>query len=307
MLRPMSISKLRRIRAFVAPLVLASCGGGIGAAGVPTRAASLDALVQAEHEFAVLATDSTVQAAFESRIAEDAILFRPGPVDGVSALAAQPMSDDLALVWAPAWADVSAAGDLGYTTGPWRAGARGIPTDSLPGAGQYVTLWRRTADGFRFVLDFGISHDAADVAWPAEAERAGPAASVAPVADDAPRLQQAGNALLIADQDLAEALAGGDPAVYRAYATEAVRVLRNGAAPAFGVDALIAAAPAFTVSYVPVRSGVATSNDLGYTYGEVRAPGNAQDPPMGYYLRIWRRQGDGSWKLALDLVSIPPG
>lgn len=307
MLRPMLKPKVRRIRALVVPLVAASCGGGTGAARAPTRAASLDALVRAERDFAAIATDSTVQAAFESRIAEDAILFRPGPVDGVPALAAQPMSDDLALIWAPAWADVSAAGDLGYTTGPWRAGARGIPTDSLPDAGQYVTLWHRTASGFRFVLDFGISHDAADVAWPAEAERAGPAASAEPVGDDGLRLQQASDALLIADQDLAHALADGDPAAYRAYATDTVRVLRNGAAPGFGVDALIAAAPDIAVNFVPARAVVATSNDLGYTYGEVRAAGNAQEPPMGYYLRIWRRQGDGSWKLALDLVSVPPG
>jgi ketosteroid isomerase-like protein len=212
------------------------------------------------------------------------------------------MPADLALIWAPAWADISVAGDLGYTTGPWRAGPRGVPTDSLPAAGQYVTLWRRTPDGFRFTLDCGTNHDAADVVWP---DRVGIAPPPTPA--QAPDPQAASDALLIADEDLAAALAEGDPAPYRAYATDAVRVLRDGAAPAFGPDALIAAAPPTAVSYVPANAVVASSNDLGYSWGEVRDAGNAEQPANGYYLRIWRRQADGSWKLALDLVSIPPG
>jgi ketosteroid isomerase-like protein len=289
----------------VAPLAVAACGGEAGSGGAAIRAANLDELVRAERDFAALAADSTVQQAFKARIAEDGILFRPGPVDGHSALAAQPMAEDLALIWEPAWADLSAAGDLGYTTGPWRAGRRGVPTDSLPGAGQYVTLWRRTPDGFRFELDFGISHDVADAGWPAQVEFAAPGATGDVEAGTGP--QQARDALLIADQDLADALADGDPAAYRAYAADPVRVLRNGAAPAFGADALIAAPPAVPLRYVPANSVVATSNDLGYTHGEARTPGNAEGDPIGYYLRIWRRQGDGSWKLALDLLAIAPG
>jgi ketosteroid isomerase-like protein len=302
MLRRMGIRGTWCIRALAVPLAAAACGGGANGRSAASRAATVAALVRAEHEFAALAADSSVQQAFVANIAEDAILFRPGPVDGPAALAAQPMPEDLALVWAPAWADISAAGDLGYTTGPWRLGTRGVPVDSLPDAGQYVTLWRRTADGFRFELDIGISHEASDVTWPVEVEQAAPPAEAVDTG-----VQAASDALLIADQDLAAALADGDPAAYRAYATGAVRVLRNGAPPAFGADALIIAAPAAAVRYDPVRSIVASSNDLGYTYGAVRTTGNAEERPMGYYLRIWRRQVDGSWKLALDLVSIPPG
>jgi ketosteroid isomerase-like protein len=304
MLRAMRTWCSSRIRDLAIAFAVASCGGGNRAETVPSRAQSLDALVRAEHEFARLASDSSVQLAFESRIAQDGILFRPGPVDGRAALAAQPMSEDLALVWEPAWADVSAAGDLGYTTGPWRAGTRGTPRDSLPGAGQYVTLWRRTPEGLRFELDSGVSQDVAGLVWPARVEFAPAAMSPGgAVASNGP----ASDALLIADQDLADALADGDPVVYRAYAADGVLVLRDGAGPARGVDALIAAAPAIAVRYVPANSVVAASNDLGYTYGAMRLERDAQEVPLGYYLRIWRRQGDGSWKLALDLVSLPRG
>lgn len=268
------------------------------------RQDALDQLIAVELAFARFASDSTVQQAFTRFIAPDGILFRPGPVDGPAALEAQPMPEAVALLWEPAFADASAAGDLGYTTGPYRSGARGTSPDSLPGAGQYVTLWRRTPDGFRFVLDTGILHDPSSIELPASVERAGPVADAGTKGAVAPAAALDG--LLIADQDLGEALAMGDPGVYRAYATDGVRVLRDGSAPAFGADALIAAAMPFAVTTAPADGGISASNDLGYTYGEVRRAENVESPLLGYYLRIWRRQADGSWKTVLDLVSVPP-
>jgi len=296
---------LRRV-ALVAAIVTPGCAPGpSGSSPAADRAAWLDEVVQTERAFAALATDSTVQQAFATFLAHDAILFRPGPVLGSDALSSQPMPADLALLWQPAFADVSAAGDLGFTTGPWRSGRRGTHPDSLRGAGQYVTVWRRTPDGFRFVLDIGISHEPRHADGPADVVRA--AASPLPGSGPASDPGLARDALLIADQDLGQALADGDPAAYRSYATADVRVLRNGNAPGSGPDALIAAAPPFAIESAPDGVGVAVSADLGYTYGQVRARGNAEPAPTGYYLRIWRRQDDGSWKLTLDLVSIPPG
>ncbi len=39
--------------------------------------------------------------------------------------------------------------------------------------------------------------------------------------------------------------------------------------------------------------------DLGYVWGEYRS-GTATEA-SGYYLRIWRKDRAGEWKLALDL------
>jgi ketosteroid isomerase-like protein len=287
-------------------VVTAGCAPGpAGSSPAADRAAWLDEVVETERAFAALAADSTVQHAFATFLAPEGILFRPGPLPGSDALASQPMPPDLALAWQPAFADVSAAGDLGFTTGPWRAGRRGTHPDSLRGAGQYVTLWRRTPGGFRFALDIGISHAPGLAHEPADVVLA--VAPPSPGPGPAPDPERARDALLIADQDLGQALADGDPAAYRSYATPDVRVLRNGTGPGSGPDALIATAPPFAVESAPDGAEIAASADLGYTYGSVRARGNAEPAPIGYYLRIWRRQDDGSWKLTLDLVSIPPG
>jgi ketosteroid isomerase-like protein len=53
-------------------------------------------------------------------------------------------------------------------------------------------------------------------------------------------------------------------------------------------------------------TGVSRAGDLGYTYGRARAPEADPAADPGGYLRIWRRDGGGEWRLALDLADVPP-
>jgi len=54
----------------------------------------------------------------EEFLADDGIIFQPGPVNGKKFWGERPARKGL-LSWEPVFADVSRAGDLGYTTGPW--------------------------------------------------------------------------------------------------------------------------------------------------------------------------------------------
>ena len=49
----------------------------------------------------------------------------------------------------------------------------------------------------------------------------------------------------------------------------------------------------------------ASAGDLGYTDGvyAVTAAQNARPSETGDYLRIWRRDESGDWRVALDLTS----
>lgn len=64
--------------------------------------------------------------------------------------------------------------------------------------------------------------------------------------------------------------------------------------------------PQTGLSWWPVYAGIAASGDLGFTTGPWRIADRG-----GYYLTLWRRQADGSWKFALDhgprLQLPPPG
>src|SRR5262245_3867562 len=106
-------SSLRRALALVCPL---ACGVVIAplAAADPT---SLDTLVAAERAFSAAAVEHGMQAAFLEYLADGAIVFRPGPVNGRQSWKAR--NPKGALVWGPSFAEISGAGDLGFTTGPW--------------------------------------------------------------------------------------------------------------------------------------------------------------------------------------------
>ena len=74
-----------------------------------------------------------------------ALLRQPAPVGPPS----------LVVSWEPEYADVSRAGDLGYTSGP------AVLTDQSPARkpprhGTYFTIWRKQADAtWKVVLDAG--------------------------------------------------------------------------------------------------------------------------------------------------------
>ena len=72
------------------------------------------------------------------------------------------------------------------------------------------------------------------------------------------------------------------------------------------------AMPGFSVKWQPTKVEAARSGDLGYSYGTYELSMN--DPkgtPMldrGKYATVWKKQADGSWKVALDMFNtdLPP-
>jgi ketosteroid isomerase-like protein len=66
----------------------------------------------------------------------------------------------LRLIWGATYADVSAAGDLGYTLGVWQREAPAGDTGEIKSSsGLFLTVWKRQADGsWKFVVDGGAVH-----------------------------------------------------------------------------------------------------------------------------------------------------
>src|SRR4051812_32882979 len=86
----------------------------------------LQEMVQTEHAFARMAAEKNTRDAFMAFIADDGLLFRPGAVNGKQWMREHPVppSDKRPLLaWQPILGMVAAAGDLGFTTGPWQAKA----------------------------------------------------------------------------------------------------------------------------------------------------------------------------------------
>ena len=104
----------------------------------------IDTLVAAEREFAASSPRMGVKAAFLGVLDEDAVLFRPGPVDARDWYAARPDVAPFTLEWAPEAGEATT--DLGYTYGPYRLTPRDAEgRDGAPAGGHFFSIWVRGA------------------------------------------------------------------------------------------------------------------------------------------------------------------
>jgi ketosteroid isomerase-like protein len=121
------------------------------------RAANVKALIAAERAFSSMSEERGMRSAFLECLAEDAVVFRPHPVNGRTWCSDGPESKAL-LTWGPLFADVSRNGDLGYTTGAWRPAEQGKTSEPTV-FGQYVSVWRRRpGEKWRVAVDVGVVH-----------------------------------------------------------------------------------------------------------------------------------------------------
>ena len=105
--------------------------------------------------------------------------------------------------------------------------------------------------------------------------------------------------------------------IFASFADDA-RVLAPGIPMAEGweasraVFAKLEALPGYSLEYSPAIADVGGAADLGYTIGtyHMKLPGSDGSIVEidGKYLSIWKRQPDGSWKIAVDMFNAdgPP-
>jgi ketosteroid isomerase-like protein/quercetin dioxygenase-like cupin family protein len=129
----------RLASALVVLIVAAGCGSSANVE--QERTAFLDA----DREWSQTTTDSDK---FVSHLASDAVVYAPGMpmVRGTEEISSMygglSGAPGFSLAWTAARADVSAAGDLGYTVGNYSMSMGGASEK-----GKYVTIWKKQADG----------------------------------------------------------------------------------------------------------------------------------------------------------------
>jgi ketosteroid isomerase-like protein len=265
----------------------------------------LDSLVNTERAFAKTAGEKSTRDAFLAFIADDGVLFRPYAVEGKKWLLESKPAPGL-LSWEPAFADIALSGDLGYTTGPWEF--RRSREDEKPVAfGHFVTVWKKQADGvWRFKLDLGISHEAH---VSKEELRSPPVDRKAKIAEKIDTKSEIA-ALVGLERELSNvSFEKGTANAFIPHAADDVRLYREGAYPFVGKpaarEALAKINGAF--SWQTMGGDVSRAADLGYTYGTATLnPGGGGKVEYFNYLRIWKRQKNGAWQVALDVASPAP-
>jgi ketosteroid isomerase-like protein len=259
----------------------------------PSLPPRYQSLAQAEREFAAAGARAGVQKAFLAHFAQDALLLRPFAT-AAPAWYREHADGPGKLIWGPQYLAVSAANDLGMSSGPWRYEAE---RDGKPivGHGQFFSIWRRDAKGdWQVLFDHGLGNPA-----PAIAVENTPLVALAIPESKTPSAAVIGSrtqALDVADKALRDRLRHDPKKAYATVATDQTLWLREGSLPTQGkappVDGEQACGcgPRVTLT-------VAASGDLAYTLG-----GAESARASGVDVRAWRFEG-GTWKLLADVTA----
>lgn len=151
--------------AVIVALVISAVVWGARSSSADSKPATTDTLRQLEADFMKAAAERGAEG-YMSYYAEDAVEVTNG-ADAIHGKAniAKTMGflndKNNQLVWTPVYADISASGDLGYTSGTYEFRSKdkdGKPTVSH---GKYTSIWKKQPDGnWKVVLDMGNASSA---------------------------------------------------------------------------------------------------------------------------------------------------
>ena len=115
-------------------------------------------------------------------------------------------------------------------------------------------------------------------------------------------------AMVQADRDFSKlSIEKGTYEAFDTYMTDSTTIYRNRQHPFTGREAIRAILPEDdpgTLKWEPFFADISASGDFGYTLGDydytyADSAGNEQ-VSKGYYVTIWKKQPDGSWKYVFD-------
>jgi ketosteroid isomerase-like protein len=116
----------------------------------------LMSLVEAERAFARASVAKGIRDSFLEFFADDGVNFSPEPGNAKEFYGKRPAGPSLiTLDWSPIYADISQAGDMGYTTGPYTVTSK--EQQKVVGQGYYFSVWKKQAGGnWKVAADIGI-------------------------------------------------------------------------------------------------------------------------------------------------------
>lgn len=241
----------------------------------------------AEKAFAQMAADSSVKRAFLQFADSNGVVFNNGKIgNAIRSWSAAPDASGPKIIWQPAFYAMSAAGDLGFTTGPYEV--RHGKTDTLLVSGQYTTVWKKNSAGdWKFMADLGV--DFAPSRYGLQSLQA--FTDIVPSSLPDSLIYQLEKHFILAHDSLADE-------AWRVAAADSAWFNINGGGPFQGTDNFMAALRPvpLALTFEPVAGGVSQSKDLAYVYGYVRHERRQEN-----YLRIWAHTSKG-WKLLLQVL-----
>ncbi len=270
-------------------------------------------LEAADQTYADRALEIGRHQAFLEFLGEGSVVFRDGPVNALELYSSESFRGS-EISWEAHYIDVSRAGDLGLSAGPLVIINPGEDS-GRDYFGHLISIWRKQGVRWELMADLGVlipgflSMDVQpdfDDSLPVLAETAPPH-----VALEDPNPMET---LVETDLTFGRSInfRGGRRALLR-WGMENSRVYLPGMAPAVGAEEASAVYGAFLdtqleatvpITLDHVGGYLASSQELGYTYGTMREAG--ADEESGFranYLRLWRLIDANEWRIAVEVLS----
>ena len=287
-------------------LLLATAAATVGTAGNSSappneRATMLVQLMAVETRFSDLSERQGLAEAFAANIAPRGVMVGNGMSGPDAARKVFTALPGLKLRWGAIYADISSAGDLGYTIGIYNSESPGADGKTQTGHGMYVTVWGRQSDGaWKFLLDGGaggMSVEDAERLAGSFRDYPGPA----PVPPARPTRHAQDEIRDLEREYLAAARRDGINEAMLAYmADDAVMFSRRERTKSALADSLARRPEPADLEWEQLFNEVAQSEDLACTFGVWQASGAANEKLQGTYVVIWKRQANGKWKFVVD-------
>jgi len=244
-------------------------------------------LMETELAFSKRCVEVGISPSFLEYFTDDGIVFRPQPESSKKVYTER--NPKGVLNWWPVFADVSFSGDMGISTGPWEY-HRAQLSDPILAYGYFVSVWKKQKDGsWKVAIDLGI--DTPEVIKRDSLIYTG-----------SPKITGGNfkNDVMDFDRKFSETYSVQS---YEKNLSDQVRFYRNNLFPMTQNSEILSYLNQneTEMTFKPMEFSVSNSNDMGYTYGSVEKK-NGKEISSGYYVKIWKRNSEGNWKLVIDIL-----
>ncbi len=248
---------------------------------------NLKSLMETELAFSKTCVEKGISPSFLEYFEVDGVVFRPQPESSKKIYTERTPKG--ILNWWPVFADVSFSGDMGISTGPWEYRVSKL-TDPKVADGYFVSVWKKQKDGsWKVAIDLGI-----DTPVPEKRD------SIVYVGTPKITSGNFSNDVMDFDRNFSENYSVQS---YEKNLSDQVRFYRNNLFPMTKNSEIISYLQQneTDMSFKPMESSISASNDMGYTYGSVDKK-TGKEISSGYYVKIWKRNSVGTWKLVIDIL-----
>lgn len=235
--------------------------------------------------------------------ADDAVVFRPLEINAKE-WSRQLKDTTFITTWSPSFLEISAAGDLGFATGPFETRST-VAGENKITHGQFATVWKKQPDGtWKFIMDFGSGTLPETEAMTKEPVYR-PGVEKESSFIEVNQKEEWQKVLDIEAAFSTECQSQGDLSALNQYAEENIHFFYQREFYTHDLKQVAIRIKNQNGRHIwnPTKGTVARSGDLAHVYGTHQfIDGNSIRE--GYYMRIWKRQMKGDWKIALQVRNL---